>query len=276
MRQATGDLEVIVVDDGSTDATGDLLSGLQQQYANLKVISNRGNYGVNFSRNRGIEKAGGQFILFLDSDDRLAGGCLNKISDTIKANPALTHFLFCVSDRKAEFDMAGRAKLIDYEDWIKARVGGDFIHVVAAGVMKKYLFFERFRMYEYLNWLRVFKTTAPQLLVPYIVAERERNRADSLTTAARLQDISIIKDKFESLKLYYNLYHKDLLQYQSNALSKKLLTAVMLGVACNRKKSAYHLLTYGNKPAVKLAGFLILLMPPVVIRKFIMTWSALK
>jgi glycosyltransferase involved in cell wall biosynthesis len=276
MQQATDDLEVIVVDDASADATGDLLKRLQQQYANLSVITNLCNYGVNFSRNRGIERASQQFILFLDSDDRLASGSLSKISDTINANQEVTHFLFCVSDRKAEFSHSSRAKLIDYEDWIKAKVGGDFIHVVAARVMKKYLFFERFRMYEYLNWLRVFKTTAPQLLVPFIAAERERNRADSLTAAGKLQDVAVIKDKFESLKLYYKLYHRDLRRFHSNALSKKLLVTVMLGVACNRKKSSYRLLKYGNKLTVKLAGAFILLIPPVVVRKFIMTWSALK
>lgn len=276
MQQATGNLEVIVVDDGSTDSTGELLKQLQQQYTNLCVISNLLNYGVNFTRNRGIERASGKFILFLDSDDKMASGCLNRIEDTINANPERTHFLFCVSDRKTEFSNASEMKQVTYEDWIKAKVSGDFIHVVAASVMKKFLFFERFRMYEYLNWLRVFKTTAPQLLVPYIAVERERNRADSLTNAARLKDASVIKLKFESLKLYYRLYHRDLQYFHSNALSKKLLGAVMLGVACNRKRSSYHLLKYGNRLTVKLAGSLILLIPPVVLRKFITTWSALK
>jgi glycosyltransferase involved in cell wall biosynthesis len=276
VQQATDNVEVIVVDDGSTDATGELLQQLQQQYTGLRVISNPGNHGVNYARNRGIERASGDFIMFLDSDDRLAAGCLHRISETIDDNPGRIHFLFCVSDRKAEFSTTTRAKLVDYEDWIKGYVGGDFIHVVAASVMKRYLFFERFRMYEYLNWLRVFKTTAPQLLVPFIAVERDRNRADSLTSAARLQDAVVIKDKFESRKLYYTLYHDDLRLFQSNALSKKLLAAVMLGVACNKRKASYQLLKYGNRLTVKLAGSLILLIPPVVVRKFIMTWSALK
>ena len=150
------------------------------------------------------------------------------------------------------------------------------MHVVAADVMKRFLFFEKFRMYEYLNWLRVFKTTSPQLLTPYIVAEIERNRPDSLTSASRLQDISVIKGKFESLKLYYTLHHKDLLLFHSKALSKRLLAAVMLGVACNRKKDSYGLLKYSNRLMIKLAGSLILLTPPLLARKFIIAWSALK
>jgi glycosyltransferase involved in cell wall biosynthesis len=276
MQQRIAGLEVIVVDDGSTDSTGRLLDELQQQYADLNVIRNPGNFGVNYARNRGVESASRKFILFLDSDDRLSFDCLNRITDTIKANPELGHFLFLVSDRKDEFKDTTITKQVKYEDWIHAKVGGDFIHVVSASVMKKFQFFERFRMYEYLNWLRVFKTTAPQLLVPYIVVERERNRSDSLTTAARLQDHSIIKGKFESRQLYYNLYHKDLRHFHSKALSKKLLAAVMLGVACNRRKDSYQLLKYGDRLIVKLAGSLILLIPPVLVRKFIITWSAIK
>jgi glycosyltransferase involved in cell wall biosynthesis len=276
MQQQTPELEVIVIDDGSSDATSELLDKLQQRYAGLQVIVNPGNFGVNYARNRGIERASGKFIMFLDSDDRLAFGGLNKVIDTITANPERSHFLFLVSDRRKEFSNMNEIKQVQYEDWIHARVGGDFIHVVAAGVMKKFLFFERFRMYEYLNWLRVFKTTSPQLLVPFIAVERERDRADSLTTAARLQDMSVIKGKFESRRLYYTLYHEDLRHFHSKALAKKLLAAVMLGVACNRKKDSYRLLQYGDRLTIKLAGSLILLIPPVLVRRFIMTWSALK
>lgn len=276
MQQQRPGLEVIVIDDGSSDSTGELLDKLQQQYSGLHVIVNPGNFGVNYARNRGIERASGEFIMFLDSDDRLACGGLNKVIDTITDNPAMSHFLFLVSDRKNEFSNMSAIKQVQYADWIHATVGGDFIHVVAAGVMKKFLFFERFRLYEYLNWMRVFKTTSPQLLVPYIAVERERNRADSLTTAARLQNMSVIKGKFESRRLYYTLYHEDLRHFHSKALSKKLLAAVMLGVACNRKKDSYRLLQYGDRLTIKLAGSLILLIPPVLVRRFIMTWSALK
>jgi hypothetical protein len=171
---------------------------------------------------------------------------------------------------------AVHCRQVYYEDWIKATIDGDFTHVVAADVMRMLPFFEKFRMYEYLNWLRVFKATSPQLLAPYIVAERERNRPDSLTSASRLRDISVIKGKFESRQEYYTLHHKDLLLFHAKALSKMLLGAVMLGVACNRKKDSYRLLKYSDRLMIKLAGSLLLLIPPFVARKLIIAWSALK
>lgn len=276
MQQRFSGLELIVIDDGSSDCTGELLDKFKERCTNMIAISNPGNFGVNYSRNRGIEQASGKYILFLDSDDRLADGCLDRIGDTINSNPASNHFLFWVSDRMEESRNIVHCRQIHYEDWIKATIAGDFIHVVAADVMKKFPFFEKFRMYEYLNWLRVFKETSPQLLAPYVVAERERNRPDCLTNASRLNDISVMKGKFESQQVYYTLHHKDLLLFHSKALSKKLLAAVMLGVACNRKKDSYKLLKYSNRLMIKLAGSLILLFPPLLVRKFIIAWSALK
>ena len=276
MQQRFDGLELIVIDDGSSDCTAELLGKLKERYTDMIVISNPGNFGVNYSRNRGIEKTSGKFILFLDSDDRLADGCLRRIADTINSNPGCDHYLFWVSDRMEESRNVADCRQIYYEDWIKATIAGDFTHVVAADVMKKLLFFEKFRMYEYLNWLRVFKTTSPQLLAPFIAAERERGRSDSLTTASRLRDISVIKAKFESKQAYYALHHKDLLLFHSQALSKNLLAVVMLGVACNRKKDSYTLLKYSDRLMIKLAGSLILLVPPLLVRKSIIAWSALK
>jgi glycosyltransferase involved in cell wall biosynthesis len=274
--QPYGGMETIVIDDASTDATPGYLHRIQQQYTWLQVITNSRNAGVNYARNRGIERATGKYILFLDSDDRLAHGVLEKIAATLHAHPQIKHFLFQVSDRIGEYTNLDAAKEIRYEDWIRASIGGDFTHVINTGVMKQFLFFEQFRMYEYLNWLRVKKVTAPQLLVPLVVAERERGRADSLTASGKLKDLPTIRSKFEALKLYYSLYYKDLQQFGSNALQKKLLGAVMLGVACNQKKDGHTLITFASQPVIKMLGSFILLLPPAVLRRIIFYWSALK
>jgi glycosyltransferase involved in cell wall biosynthesis len=275
-RQRFPGLELIVIDDGSTDGTPGLLQKLKQRYPDLVLVSEPVNRGVNYARNRGIEKATRKFILFLDSDDRLAEGSLSRIGNTIQANPRVRHFLCWVSDRAAEYRQSPQGRMIYYKDWIKADVAGDFVHIVATDVMKMFPFFEAFRMYEYLNWLRVCKVTSPQWLAPFIVAQRDRNRPDSLTRASRLHDLSVIKGKFESRRLYYALHHADLLLFNSKALSRQLLATLILGVACNRKTDSHRLLGYSNRKWIKMAGSLILLIPPFLARKFIFTWSALR
>ena len=65
LAQDYKEFELIVVDDGSTDHTSDVLDSSRNV---IKVLSQK-NKGVSAARNRGIAEASGQFIAFLDSDD---------------------------------------------------------------------------------------------------------------------------------------------------------------------------------------------------------------
>ena len=66
--QTLPDIEVICVDDGSTDGTWELLQRLKGEYNNLKICSQE-NKGAGGARNKGIEAAKGEYIAFLDADD---------------------------------------------------------------------------------------------------------------------------------------------------------------------------------------------------------------
>lgn len=70
--------EAIVVNDGSTDNTLEILEKLSAQYSFLKFISIP-NCGVSIARNTGIKESLGEFILFLDADDSIASNCLSNI-----------------------------------------------------------------------------------------------------------------------------------------------------------------------------------------------------
>lgn len=67
MMQSLQPLEVIVVDDGSTDGTQ---TYLQQHYLGVKVIRNEKPLGGAVARNQGARNAKGEYVAFLDSDDR--------------------------------------------------------------------------------------------------------------------------------------------------------------------------------------------------------------
>lgn len=68
-----GELEVVVVDDGSTDDSAEYV----RAYDDVRVrLVSKPNGGVSSARNRGIEEAGGECFLFLDADDELLPGAL--------------------------------------------------------------------------------------------------------------------------------------------------------------------------------------------------------
>ena len=79
LSQTYSNLEIIVVDDGSTDATASELRRYQR-FDNITLISQR-NQGVSAARNKALAAAHGEFIAFIDSDDvvhpELFATCVN-------------------------------------------------------------------------------------------------------------------------------------------------------------------------------------------------------
>lgn len=68
--QTYDNLEVIIVNDGSTDGTGEICRQLQEEYENIRVILTN-DEGVSAARNAGLERMTGEFVTFVDADDRI-------------------------------------------------------------------------------------------------------------------------------------------------------------------------------------------------------------
>ena len=83
LDQTFKNFEVIVVDDGSTDGTPDLL----HEFPQIRVHRWEDNRGVSAARNRGIAMARGEWICFLDSDDRWVKNKLQVQVDWMQAHP---------------------------------------------------------------------------------------------------------------------------------------------------------------------------------------------
>lgn len=62
-------VELLIVDDCSSDHSWEECCMLQKQYSQIKIIRNEKNQGVSYTRNRGIDCAQGEYIMFVDSDD---------------------------------------------------------------------------------------------------------------------------------------------------------------------------------------------------------------
>jgi len=84
-KQTFEDWELVIVNDGSRDKTRTLLDQCAAQDARIRVIHLRKNAGVSNARNVALENAQGDYIAFLDADDRYEFRCLQTLWDTMQA-----------------------------------------------------------------------------------------------------------------------------------------------------------------------------------------------
>ena len=78
------DVEIILVNDASTDSSSKICSYFESNYDCVNLICNRDNIGAALSRNLGIRASSGRYVAFLDSDDKLIDGSLTGLSELLE------------------------------------------------------------------------------------------------------------------------------------------------------------------------------------------------
>lgn len=87
LTQSYQDIQIIAVDDGSTDRSSDILDDYANRDSRVLVIHQK-NAGVSSARNKGIRQALGEWMLFVDSDDQIEPNYCQRMLDVVTATGA--------------------------------------------------------------------------------------------------------------------------------------------------------------------------------------------
>ena len=111
MAQTGDDFEVLVVNDGSTDDTSEVLDQLAARYSDHFHYKTKENGGPAATRNVGIENTQGLFLIFLDADDEMIPGALDALRKHINVIPDTQmitggHFSYSINNGKESYHAA--------------------------------------------------------------------------------------------------------------------------------------------------------------------------
>lgn len=89
LSQSYGHIEIIAIDDGSTDTSLRILKSFAKKDKRLKIQKNKKRYGLAVCLNRAVKAATGEFLAFMDADDTAAPDRITKQLEYLIANPKI-------------------------------------------------------------------------------------------------------------------------------------------------------------------------------------------
>lgn len=114
--QTYTNLEIIVIDDGSTDDTARIIKDMADKDERIKYIYQQNN-GVSAARNNGLRNATGEYITFVDSDDSIKPEMYEKLLNTLLAyNADIVHCSYCRDSGSLIKKIGGSNKNYIYEN----------------------------------------------------------------------------------------------------------------------------------------------------------------
>ncbi len=199
-------LEILVIDDGSTDDTAALLKKYQQPNFHYHRIPENG--GTNNAKNLGAGLAKGEWLVFLDSDDLLMPGGLEKMADCIGSHPDADLFFFACENLDGKFTSENPRynDYLSFKDYLREKVKGEYLPVARRGVFIKYGFAPHKQGAEGVTWLSILKKNRA-FVSNQVLRQYNHLAADRISAAGKNTDLARLRPHLWNGNLRLSLAH---------------------------------------------------------------------
>ena len=247
LKQSEVSIEIIIIDDGSTDSSANICDNYAQKFDNIKIIHIK-NSGPATAKNEGIKLAKGKYIALTDSDDRMEPLMLYKM-----VNAGTKHNADIICCNYKQIDENGRISHLNYtnKQYVLNHEEG-LIH-----------FFSKDKIYSQC-WTKLYKR---QLLSINNIMNDPGLRTDedfifnirafvhAKTTV--IVDEPLYEYTYRENSLAHSYFKKDISQYIDNRIKRVEVTIDSVQNEANTVKewSTVHILMYYNELLGKVAQF---------------------
>ena len=245
LKQTYQNLEIILVDDGSTDNSGVICDESKSKYPQTIVI-HKENGGLSDARNAGIEIASGEYIYFLDSDDWLDSNAISTLLNFAIDNNceiAQAGFYYAYDDYllydNRKIGISQTPFVLNRDDAMIELIKNEYIKNFAWGklykssLVKKYLF-PKGKYFEDSYWQHLIVNETNNYGIIPTPLYYYRQRESSISGQFNIKSLDLLKGYEERLNFVSNNYP------QLTNLMAKQLWNISLSMLLTSKKSDYY------------------------------------
>lgn len=216
INQTYQNIEIICIDDGSTDATLDILKRFETKDQRVKVISNKSNHGLAYCRNMSLSSASGEYIMFVDGDDVMSLGLITsavKLAEKEQSDMVMWDYVTFINNDEIKDKKATKSTLLrekaKNKEYLLRRPAFTWTKLIRTEKARELGIFFPLKLTRQdipVHWHLITKLDKISLLPEVLSFYRQQPNATTYQTDRRVFDLLKVMDVTQTYLIENNLF----------------------------------------------------------------------